>query len=338
MCKYLSVVAVAGTSVEVVDLMQKIRVFLNRKASQASSIEWEKLIRSQLFRSEIDFVSPQSSSELHAAIQQAVIDKIDVVISVGGDGTFHTLIQELADKPIRFLVLPAGTANDLARELGLNRRLHRSLEAVRRDEWKSIDLITVNGRYMASNGGIGLVSDVANHINELRDRFPVFKNMMAGLKHQVYGLMVGFELLAHKQEKMRLRIQSDGFDQVLDTPLLMVNNQPVIAGNFHIAPETKNADGTFNVTIFTHKHFADLVAAIYRVRCQIPPHNDPHVISFETNKLRIERLDEPQNPLTFIGDGEVLASSQVIEIGIKPSILKVFAHNAGVSPAPLRGA
>jgi diacylglycerol kinase family enzyme len=105
----------------------------------------------------------------------------------------------------------------------------------------------------------------------------------------------------------------------------MVNNQPVIAGNFLIAPETKNSDGTFNVTIFTHKHFADLVAAIYRVRCHIPPHNDPHVISFETSRLRIERMDDPSRPLTFIGDGEVLASSNVLEIGIKPSLLRVFA-------------
>ncbi len=307
--------------------MQKIRVFLNPKAAQSNAIRWEELIRKQLFRSELDFVLPRNTIELHEAIQQVISDKVDVVISVGGDGTFHTLIQKLAPYPIRFLVLPAGTANDLASELGLNRRLQSCLETLRRDEWKNIDLITINGIYMASNGGIGLVSDVANHINSLRERFPLFKSAMAGLKHQVYGLMVGYELISKKQEMYRLRVKAEGFDQILETPLLMINNQPIIAGNFLIAPDTHNSDGRFNVTIFTHKNFTDLVAAIYRVRCHIPPENDPHIISFETNHVVVERLDQPEAPLSFIGDGELLASARTLDIAIAPSQLKVYSHS-----------
>ncbi len=72
--------------------MQKVRVFLNTRASQGQSRDWQSLIQRQLFRSELDFVSPRDENALKAEIDRATADKVDVIVSVGGDGTFHTLI------------------------------------------------------------------------------------------------------------------------------------------------------------------------------------------------------------------------------------------------------
>jgi diacylglycerol kinase (ATP) len=305
--------------------MQKVRVFLNHRASHGQDQKWEELIERHLFRSRLEFIHPSDLDELKAEIDRAIADQVDVVISVGGDGTFHTLIQRLAHQQTRFLVLPAGTANDLARELGMNKRLNRALECVRRDEWKAIDLITVNGSCLATNGGVGLVGDVAMKINTLRGQIPGFRSLMAGLKHQIYSLALGVEVLRHRTQYVPVRIQAKEFSAELETPLLMINNQPTIAGSFLIAPETRNDDGRFNVTIFTHKHFYDLVTALYRVRRQVPPANDPQIISFETDRVTIEHLAKGRPPLAFLGDGELLDHSSHFEIGIQPSILRVYS-------------
>jgi diacylglycerol kinase (ATP) len=306
--------------------MQKVRVFLNTRASQGQSRDWQSLIRSQLFRSELDFISPRDENELRAEIRRATADKVDVIVSVGGDGTFHTLIQQLAEQESRFLVLPAGTANDLARELGIHDRIKEALEFVRLDEWKAIDLITVNGTHMATNGGIGIIGDVAESINQWRRSIPGFQALMSNIGHPMYTLILGLKLLGSPQKKYRIRLKSAEFSGELESPLLMINNQPSVAGSFRIAPDTRNDDGKFNVSVFTHHHLCQLLTGIYRVRQHIPPANDPRMLSFETDHLSIELLDAPDQKMAFYGDGELLTSARSLEIGIRPQSLRVYSH------------
>jgi diacylglycerol kinase (ATP) len=306
--------------------MQKVRVFLNTRASQGQSRDWQSLIQRQLFRSELDFIAPRDEHELRAEINRATADKVDVIVSVGGDGTFHTLIQQLAEPETRFLVLPAGTANDLARELGIHNRIKEALEFVRLDEWKAIDLITVNGTHMATNGGIGIIGDVAESINQWRRSIPGFQSLMSNIGHPMYTLILGLKLLGAPQKKYRLRITSPDYHGELESPLLMINNQPSVAGSFKIAPETKNDDGKFNVSIFTHHHLCQLLTGIYRVRQHIPPANDPRMLSFETDHMEIELLGNTDQKMAFYGDGELLTSARRLEIGIKPQSLRVYSH------------
>lgn len=306
--------------------MQKVRVFLNTRASQGQSRDWQSLIQRQLFRSELDFIAPRDEHELRAEINRATADKVDVIVSVGGDGTFHTLIQQLAEQETRFLVLPAGTANDLARELGIHNRIKEALEFVRLDEWKAIDLITVNGTHMATNGGIGIIGDVAESINQWRRSIPGFQSLMSNIGHPMYTLILGLKLLGAPQKKYRLRITSPDYRGELESPLLMINNQPSVAGSFKIAPETKNDDGKFNVSIFTHHHLCQLLTGIYRVRQHIPPTNDPRMLSFETDRLEIEMIGNTDQKMAFYGDGELLTSARRLEIGIKPQSLRVYSH------------
>ncbi|MCX6130005.1 MAG: diacylglycerol kinase family protein [Proteobacteria bacterium] len=306
--------------------MQKIRIFLNSKASQGQSRDWQSLIHRQLFRSNLDFIAPSNTDQLREEIKRATDDQVDVIISVGGDGTFHTLIQNLAEQKTRFLVLPAGTANDLARELGSHGRVQEALDYVRRDAWKLIDLITVNGAHMASNGGIGVISDVAGSINNWRQSLPGFKQLMTSVGHPMYSLILGLKVLTRQHRNYHLRLSSPDFCGDVHTPLLMVNNQPSIAGSFQIAPHTRNDDGRFNVTVHTHQDLCQLLASFYRTRQHIPPENDPKILSFETDRLSIEVLDEDSS-LAFYGDGEPLASGRQLEIGIKPRSLRVYTDH-----------
>ncbi len=55
------------------------------------------------------------------------------------------------------------------------------------------------------------------------------------------------------------------------------------------------------------------------------PHYDENLISFETDQLTINNLND--GPLTFFGDGEILERSNVLEIQVCPQALEVCAYD-----------
>lgn len=305
--------------------MQKIRIVLNEHASQGAERDWKKLIRERLFRSELEFITPTSHDDFLKEIDRATRDQIDVIVSVGGDGTIHALIQKLADKNISFLVIPAGTANDFARSLGVqSMRLHEILSSVREGTPKHIDLINVNGSLMATNGGVGFVAEVATRVNLYRRTVPGFRKAMTIAKQETYGAVIVATILTKNYDYYNIQVTCDQFTGIVRTPMLMINNQPMIAANFPIAPSTKHNDGKFNVTIFLHQKSADFVASVLRIRRGVNPENDPLILSFETTAIQFESVDGKK--LNFIGDGELLSSSERFDISIKPNALKVFAE------------
>lgn len=318
--------------------MHRVRVFLNGAASSSRSHDWKGELQRGLFRSEVSFVSSPNREEFEQELRRAAEEKIDVVVSVGGDGTFNTLLQQLKSTETSFLVVPAGTANDLARELGVTRKLRTAIECIRRDEVQTIDLISINGRPMATNGGIGLVSDVALSINTWRKKIPAFQRLMGGVHHRVYSMGLGVHLLANRFHRYQVSVESEEYSGEITTPLLLINNQPNIAGTFPVAPATRNDDGSFNVTFFLHESWAEFVAAVLRVKRGLPVDHDPKIVSFESRRTTIHSL-EPDVALGFFGDGEHLVRASSLEARIQPKALKVFRPfcraKAGAAVEPL---
>lgn len=305
--------------------MHKVRVFYNSKPSQSSSFDWEKIIKTRLFRSDILFIKTSSVNILKQELTKAIAEKVDLVISVGGDGSVNLLIQSLAGTNTAFMVVPAGTANDFARELGLHNRFDKALQSIRANEPKGVDLIQVNNRYMVTNGGVGIGSKVAVDINFLRKKYAYFKKAMQTIQSEIYSGILSLHLLRGSFRYHKLKITSENFNTTLSTPLLMINNQSNIAGKFRIAPKTKNNDGTFNVSIFTHTKKSHLISDILKIRSNYKP-NDNNFISFECKNLQIENL-EPKSKLTFFGDGEFFTHTNRVNISIVPKAIKVYAYD-----------
>ena len=98
--------------------MHEISVYFNKIAGNSLGRSWEDEIRSSLFRSDLSFNYQDTLEELNQKLKKDLADKKDVIISVGGDGTVNTIIQQMAGTQSELLVIPGGTANDLASELG----------------------------------------------------------------------------------------------------------------------------------------------------------------------------------------------------------------------------
>lgn len=315
--------------------MQHISVYLNQKASNGNQ-DWQGKINNALFRSLISYPESTSINELHMNLQKDVENNVDAILSVGGDGTVHSIIQKLAGTEVGLLVVPGGTANDFAQVLGSSSNIKKIAQTIRYDTRKKIDLININGTFMATNGGLGFAAEVANEINNIRIQYPQFKKFMKMSGKNVYSIFAAKKLLNKEIRNYTFKVSSAEFNEVVETPLILINNQPVLGGSFEVAPQTNHSDGTFNITILKHTNRLELIGCLLKIMRGQYPTDDKNIVSFETKEVKIELLDGAQK-LSFFGDGEIFAPNHTWNIKCVPLALSVFSPKDQIDLANFSG-
>ena len=128
------------------------------------------------FRHHITFHHPLSLIDLSLQLKKDVSTDVDYIFSVGGDGTANKIVQEIIGSKIKLLIIPAGTANDLARELEISANIKSIAKAFNQKETLTLDAININGHYMLTSGGLGLTSTVAEKLIITEKIFPALKD------------------------------------------------------------------------------------------------------------------------------------------------------------------
>lgn len=106
----------------------------------------------------------KKKSRLRRETAAAVDAGVDVVVAVGGDGAVLQVIQSLAEKPVALGIVPMGTGNLLARNLGIHRRLDRAAGVILEGERRVIDLghltLGEKKRFFSVACGVGFDAEV----------------------------------------------------------------------------------------------------------------------------------------------------------------------------------
>ncbi|HEY9807063.1 MAG TPA: diacylglycerol kinase family protein, partial [Candidatus Obscuribacterales bacterium] len=101
-------------------------------------------------------------------------DRVDLVIVGGGDGTLNAVTEGLVDTQLPLGVLPLGTANDLARTLGIPTDLNQACEIITQGNLQRIDLGWVNGKYFFNVASLGLSVQITQQLTtEVKRRWGV---------------------------------------------------------------------------------------------------------------------------------------------------------------------
>ncbi|MEX1099664.1 MAG: diacylglycerol kinase family protein, partial [Bacteriovoracaceae bacterium] len=133
--------------------MSRISIYVNKKASNSHD-KFLKGLKNHLFRHETTIKQPKSIEELHEELGEDLRKDVEYIFAIGGDGTINTILQKIANTSINLLIIPAGAANDLATEVGMDHTIKKIMKVFQHKTYSQIDLIRVNGRYMATNGGV----------------------------------------------------------------------------------------------------------------------------------------------------------------------------------------
>ena len=169
--------------------------------------------------------------------RQAALEGAELVVAVGGDGTANEVAAGLIDTPAALAVVPAGTGNDLARELGMPRGWRRAVAALSAARRRRIDVCYANGRPFVQVAGAGL----DGYVNALRRRERFFRGALAYTKCAVQGL------LTYRAARMTFDLDGKRWEQ----PALSVTvaNGHAYGGGIQIAPGARLDDGAFDVAV-----------------------------------------------------------------------------------------
>jgi diacylglycerol kinase family enzyme len=89
------------------------------------------------------------------ARQQVIDGKLDAIVVGGGDGSVRTVASVLAGSGIPLGIIPLGTLNHFARDLGIPLTVERAVETIAAGEQRAVDVGEVNGEIFVNNSSIG---------------------------------------------------------------------------------------------------------------------------------------------------------------------------------------
>lgn len=146
--------------------------------------ETQNFLRERGWQVDVHFT--RSADEARQFAHTAVAQKAAMVIAVGGDGTIHSIIQELAGSETSETalgVLPSGTFNVWAQETGIPLDLTQARDVLVDGQTRRIDLGYVNGRYFLLMTGIGFGGKVTCTVKkDSVKRFGILGYLLKGIR------------------------------------------------------------------------------------------------------------------------------------------------------------
>src|SRR5208282_3600266 len=113
-----------------------------------------------------DVHESQSSQHLMELARRACEEKPDLIVSAGGDGTHHYVVNGLFGSEIPLGLLPMGTGNDFAKGVGMPMDLHAAAAALLNGPVREIDLAQAGAGVYGCIAGVGFDSTVTRYANE----------------------------------------------------------------------------------------------------------------------------------------------------------------------------
>lgn len=115
---------------------------------------------------------------------QSLAAGVDLLIVKGGDGTLNEVLQAMVGSPVPLAIWPSGTANVLAKVLGVPKQFDELMRVIGTGRTKPITIGRANGRYFFLMAGIGLDASIIRHLNPKLKRIGgELAFWVSGLKH-----------------------------------------------------------------------------------------------------------------------------------------------------------
>ena len=193
-----------------------------------------------------------------------VLDKrAGLVVVAGGDGTVAGVTRRMVGRDVPVAILPSGTANNIARTLGLLKRPFEELV----DGWRDasrvrLDVGIASGpwgqRYFVEGLGAGLFAELLVRSEEQQAQREKEKKSKRPAK-VVDGALRRLKEAAETAEPVEIAAQLDGVDISGRYLLFEAVNLPFIGPNLYIAPDTKAGDGQLEVVLVPESQRGKLV-------------------------------------------------------------------------------
>ncbi len=294
----------------------KILLVYNSFAGSGRAKKNLPLVENLLAKHKIDFDLVLTKHPMHGIeiVSNADFSKYDGVIAAGGDGTLFEVIngyfKNNSKKRIPIGILPVGTGNAFAHDLGLNStQIEEAIKIISNQKVKKVDVgkFTTHKQdyYFLNIIGAGFVVDA----NKTAQHFKFLGDFS-------YQIGVLYRILVLKFTKLRLEI--DGKKIETKSTFIEISNTRYTGGDFLMAPTAEIDDGLLDITLVKKISRLRLLKGLVKIKTG----EHIHLKEIDTFKAKHIKI-ESDKPLVLTPDGELLGTTPV-EIKCLKHAIEVF--------------
>jgi YegS/Rv2252/BmrU family lipid kinase len=238
--------------------------------------------------------------------EEAVAANIDIVASVGGDGTINEVASALESSGTTMAIIPCGSGNGLARTLQIPLDTRKAIQKLNTARKVKIDSGTFNERKFFNMAGIGFDAHISALFAEDKKR---------GFKGYIQST---FKEIAQYQAQ-EYEINVDGSIYREKAFMISIANSSQYGNNAHISPFASLNDGLLDVCIIKPFPVYKFPLLAYRMFAKLA-HQSNYVDIYRGRDIKITRATA--GPIHI--DGEPLFFPKEITIGVKPLSLTLL--------------
>ena len=282
------------------------KVILNRNKAAPGDIE--AALQAAGIEPSLEAVEGGTIDErTRAALEQGA----KLVVVGGGDGSVSAAAQAMAGSGATLGILPLGTLNHLARDLGLPFDLREAAAVIANGKARTIDVAEVNGRTFVNNAAIGLYPLMVLDREAQQKRLGRSKRL---------AMLVASLRTMFRFHHQRLTLSGDGGEAQVDTPLLFVGNNDYRLAMPGAGKRPRLDDGRLCVMVLRKKGLPGFLAAVARGLLGLIREDD--MVRLD----HVERLcvGSARSSLTLALDGETLRMEPPLDFRIRKQALKVI--------------
>ena len=301
---------------------------LNATSGQASAPKAAERLK-EIFAEagrEAKIVLATGGAEITAAMRRAVEGGCEVLVAGGGDGTISSGASAVIGRDIPLGVLPLGTLNHFAKDLGIPLDLEEAAKIVLEGVVCKVDVGEVNGRTFLNNSSLGVYPAIVR----LREKH---RASLGG--KWIAALWAGLTVL-RRRPFMAVRIVAEGETIVRRTPLVLVGNNEYQMAGIHAGSRESLARGRLAIYVLN----AEQRTGLLRLGWQVLLKGAERVKEVDLITVEEATVETRRHRLQVAADGEVFSLESPLNYRIRPGALRVlvpkgssacYPHSPGAS-------
>lgn len=242
-------------------------------------------------------------------VRAALADGATRIAVSGGDGTVQAALAALAGTGVPLAILPAGTGNLLAKNLGVPRDLALAVETALTGVAVDLDLArTDRGQIFAIMGGIGLDGQIMAEADRgAKGRFGVLAYVWAALRNVT-------------RHRIRVRLQiDDQMPRLIRTKSVLIANVGRLSAGLDVIPGALPDDGLLDVGVVASHTPGQVLRLLLLFFLGRAP-DDPEMTVWQARRVRV--VAEAPEPVQL--DGEPIGAWRRLTVEVVPKAVRVW--------------
>jgi diacylglycerol kinase family enzyme len=290
--------------------MARIAVVVNAGSGAGDAQAADHIVRAFAVHGAEPSLAVVPGGEVGNAVRRALQEGASMVVAGGGDGTVSTVASVLSETSVPLGILPLGTLNHFAKDLGIPLDLEHAVAVIVAGHSAAVDLGEVNGRYFINNASMGLYPRL------VRERE---KEERAG-RAKWKALAVAAVRIWRQYRHVHVIVNNGDRPRKIRTPFVFVGNNEYELEGIEVGRRQRLTDGRIQVCTapeMTRMELVRVVAAAFTGRLRAADHFE----SLCAAECSIEAHSSPQS-VTL--DGELHVMTMPLRFRTRPGILRVI--------------